>query len=510
MNATWTRFKKHRLGTCALGFVALLILIATYAPLLASSKPLLVWYEGSFYFPLLRYLFYKGFFSKPIDLFYNLLMFTLPLFVGAFFLKRGRGLVWGALAFCQITFFFVFLSGVIKDPDKKGYHALNALLSFHTKQERQQRLAPYLQKAPENIQAQLNSDQNNLETEKKQLERKILESESTYQESLKILPSLKEEISALTIETKLAEVEKRETFAEKKEQLALQSLNLQKAQQEIAEYRSYVFEKTTLDNAEKWQKQESQKMKILLKPLVRPFHWEDDAGGSQGMNHFLPWWELTRLNRKDMGAALLFGIRISLVVGAATVFLALAIGIPLGLFSGYFAGKTDLIICRLIEIWEAMPLFFMLLLIVAITQSKSIFLVVLILALFGWTHFARYVRAEVLRQRSLPYVLAKKSLGFGSYKIMVSEVLPNALFAVLTLIPFSIMAAITSEAGLSFLGLGEEGSTSLGTLMAEARSVFPAESYLLWPPAILLTTLLVAIALAGDALRDASDPKMKI
>ena len=105
--------------------------------------------------------------------------------------------------------------------------------------------------------------------------------------------------------------------------------------------------------------------------------------------------------------------------------------------------------------------------------------------------------------------MACKSLGYNHPKIMFSHILPNAIPPILTLLPFSMMAAITSEAGLSFLGLGEEGSTSWGVLMDEGRSVFPAESYLLWPPAILLTALLICIALIGDVMRDAIDPKMR-
>ena len=91
---------------------------------------------------------------------------------------------------------------------------------------------------------------------------------------------------------------------------------------------------------------------------------------------------------------------------------------------------------------------------------------------------------------------------------MFYHLLPNAIPPLLTLIPFAVMSAITAEAGLSFLGLGEEGSSSWGVLMEEGRAAFPAESYLLWPPAILLSLLLVTIAIVGDHLRDALDPKM--
>jgi len=243
-------------------------------------------------------------------------------------------------------------------------------------------------------------------------------------------------------------------------------------------------------------------------PLLRPFHWEDDAGGEQSLNKYINWWELTRINRKDLVAALIFGIRISLVVGITAVALALAIGIPIGSYAGYYSGKVDIVVCRLLEIWEAMPTFFMLLLVVAISQSKSIFIVVAVIGIFGWTQFSRYIRGEFLKQRNFAYVEACHASGFKDSYIIYRHILPNALPPLLTLLPFAIMGAITSEAGLSFLGLGEEGSCSWGVLMDEGRNAFPGESYLLWPPAILLTALLIAIAIVGDALRDALDPKL--
>jgi peptide/nickel transport system permease protein len=177
--------------------------------------------------------------------------------------------------------------------------------------------------------------------------------------------------------------------------------------------------------------------------------------------------------------------------------------------AGFFGGKWDLLISRFMEIWEAMPVFFMLLFVVAITQSKSIFLVISVLGIFGWIGIARFIRGEILKQRNLTYVEACHSVGLKNSRIIFSHILPNAIPPVLTLLPFAVMGAIVAEAGLSFLGLGEEGSSSWGVLMDEGRSAFPAESYLLWPPALLLTILLVAIAIVGDTLRDALDPKMR-
>ena len=257
-----------------------------------------------------------------------------------------------------------------------------------------------------------------------------------------------------------------------------------------------------------WLETENNHISFILMPFFKSYHWEDDAGGEQALNKYIPWWELTRINRKDLIAGLIFGIRISLVVGILSVSLAMLIGIPIGVWAGYYGGKFDIIVSRLLEIWESMPTFFMLLLVVAMMQSKSIFLVIAVVGFFGWTGFSRYLRGEFFKQRNLPYVEACRALGFRNSYIMFSHILPNAIPPVITLLPFAILGAISSEAGLSFLGLGEEGSCSWGVLMDEGRTAFPAESYLLWPPAILLTVLLVAIALVGDALRDSIDPKL--
>lgn len=555
----WKAFKRKKLSLVSLSFLCVFFVVGVYAPVLASSKPLVVEYEGSYYFPLGKYLFYTGFYSKPLDLFYNVLMFTLPLFVLAGVCLRG----WGrkaalvAVGFAQAILFVWFACGAVKNPESDAervterrfereerqlgdetdpvidwnfelkhmtpYQKLNLLTRYKQRREQKERLEPYLAALRASNHRSLTLweiDEKNRLEERAFLEKAVEEHSPAYEKALFELPTLEATLAPLEDAFTLITHEVREkerhgdapaeivarhaTVSQEKGEAAAA---LQEARSAILRLRAvhaklkYLEEKTT------WLEEQSSHLHVVVTPFLRPFHWEDDAGGSQMINAALPWWELTRLQRKDLTAALLFGIRVSLLVGTATAALALLIALPLGATAGYFAGTLDIILCRLIEIWEGMPAFFMLLLIIALLQTKSLLLVILTLALFGWTQFARFMRSEVLRQRALPYILAGKALGFSSSRIMLSHVLPNAIPPILTLLPFSMMAAITSEAGLSFLGLGEEGSTSWGVLMAEGRSVFPAESYLLWPPALLLTCLLVSIALVGDALRDALDPK---
>jgi peptide/nickel transport system permease protein len=472
------QFCRHRLGLAALIVLGLFVLVGVYAPLLASSKPLIVRYDGHFYFPLFRYLFFRGFYTKGLDLFYNLAIFTLPLaLLTVFLLPRG----WKAktvliLAAFHLVLFSYLMFRAPVDPagsvpvratwreevrEMSPYQRLNQVLRFRQRRRQHEKFtAKYSGTLPTLWQA----------------DRNHLASEITRQQAT--LDRLHDHYTS-------GDPAALDTYERAEAKLAY------------------------LSDRDHWLASQQHKISFEIMPLLRPFHWEETAGGRQSLNQQLSWWDLTRINRKDLVASLIFGVRISLVVGLTAVALSLLIGIPFGSLAGYYGGRTDILLSRILEIWEAMPTFFMLLMIVAILQSKSIFLVILVLGIFGWTGFSRFLRAEVLKQRNLAYVDACKSLGFPDRQIMFRHILPNAIPPLLTLLPFSMMAAITSEAGLSFLGLGEDGSTSWGVLMDEGRTAFPAESYLLWPPAIMLTLLLVAIALVGDALRDTLDPKLR-
>ena len=481
----WRQYKQHLTGRIALYVVLGFCLVGIYAPFLAASKPLVVQYEGVWYFPLFRYLFYQGYYTKRIDLFFNLFIFTVPLF---FFLliplrktKKRYNIALSIWFLVQIFFFLLLIYRPVKDPafDVALSKAKKEALASHPLPDWSfdlKYMTPY---------AQLNL----------LIHFQIMKREN--ERLLRAHPNIKE---IPTLWQMQRNNENREIEMQKK---VMQEAPKGSEQYEFAQ----ALLQYTADRRQ-WIDSHMQLLQHEWMPLLRPFHWEDDAGGDQRLNQYLHFWELTRINGKDLTAALIFGVRISLVVGILAVALALAIGLPIGTFAGYYGGKFDIIVCRLMEIWEAMPTFFMLLMTVAILQSKSIFLVILVIGIFGWTSFSRYIRGEFFKQRNLSYVEASRASGFYDGHIMFSEILPNALPPVLTLLPFAVMAAISTEAGLSFLGLGEEGSCSWGILMDEGRSAFPGQSYLLWPPAILLTVLLVAIALAGDALRDAMDPKM--
>ncbi|MEM1282018.1 MAG: ABC transporter permease [Chlamydiota bacterium] len=544
----WSRLKKHKLGMVSLLVISLFCFVGVYAPFLASSKPIAVYYDGSWYFPLFRYLFYTGFFTKRIDLFFNILMFTLPAFILSFYLfkkaPRLRKLSLVALFCIQIGLFIYFSTGSIRDPaadptmnaerqkvvqqviketgnaplpswdfDLKymnDYAKLNMILRYNQRKNQHEKLMTYhkdYQDAALSRWADKKAKKKQIEMLRKMGDSEQIPSQSQLKQNI-FENASKEDLGKIGVMPSLYQMNK----DHRDKRLKLLNDTIQRYRNEgdtdSESYRYAVSQKRYIIDRYRWVTDQSQSIQFNIMPLIRPFHWEDDAGGEQSLNQFIGWTELTRINRKDLFAALIFGVRISLVVGVTAVALALAIGVPIGAFAGYYGGNFDIFVSRLLEIWESMPTFFMLLLVVAITQSKSIFLIVTVIGIFGWTSFSRYIRGEFFKQRNLSYVEACRASGFNDRYIIFSHILPNAFPPLLTLLPFAIMGAITSEAGLSFLGLGEEGSSSWGVLMDEGRMAFPGESYLLWPPAILLTILLIAIALLGDALRDALDPKV--
>lgn len=492
-SALWHQFKKHRLGYVALYVIIAFALVGIYAPILASSKPLCVYYNGTLYFPLFRYLFFTGFYTKNLDIFFNLLIFTLPCAILIAALSKPYWKLWGMgiLIFFQIGLFLFLIFKTPQDPasDKELIMKRQAAL------QQQPLLNWSFDLLYMNDYAKLNLI---LKEQQREHQHKTLSRYGKIYKDFAALHGMDPTLPTLwqmeaTKEKNILDSQKK--ILENSKQDSPQHLEAQATIDYILERRDWIQTQIHL-------------LKFQINPLLRPFHWEDDAGGEPGFNQFLNSWELTRINGKDLTAALLFGIRISMTVGLIAVAISLSIGIPIGSFAGYYGGTFDIIVSRLLEIWEAMPTFFMLLLVIAITQSKSIFLVIAVIGIFGWTSFSRFIRGEFFKQRNLSYVEACRALGFNDHYIMFTHILPNSIPPILTLLPFAIMGAITSEAGLSFLGLGEEGSCSWGVLMDEGRSAFPGESYLLWPPAILLTILLVAIALVGDSLRDALDPKM--
>ena len=209
---------------------------------------------------------------------------------------------------------------------------------------------------------------------------------------------------------------------------------------------------------------------------------------------------------RDVVARLLYGFRISVLFALALTIFGTVIGVLTGAIQGFFGGKVDLVMQRLIEIWSAMPELYLLIIFSAVFDP-SISLLLILLGLFGWMGLSDYVRAEFLRNRQLDYVRAARALGLSNWDIIKSHVLPNSLTPVVTFLPFRMSAAILALTSLDFLGLGvPPGTPSLGELLSQGKSNIDAWWISLSTFGVLVVTLML-LTFMGDALRDALDPR---
>ncbi|MBB3932671.1 microcin C transport system permease protein [Kaistia hirudinis] len=209
---------------------------------------------------------------------------------------------------------------------------------------------------------------------------------------------------------------------------------------------------------------------------------------------------------RDVVARLLYGVRISVLFGLILTVLSSVIGIAAGAIQGYFGGWIDLIFQRFIEIWSSLPELYILLIIASILVP-SFWILLLILLAFNWVRLVGLVRAEFLRARNFEYVRAARALGVGNRTIIIRHVLPNAMVATLTFLPFILNGSITTLTSLDFLGFGlPPGSPSLGELLAQGRNNLQAP-WLGLTGFIVISLILSLLVFIGEAVRDAFDPR---
>ena len=214
---------------------------------------------------------------------------------------------------------------------------------------------------------------------------------------------------------------------------------------------------------------------------------------------------------RDVLCRIIHGSRVSLSVGFLSVGVAVAIGIFVGSVSAYYGGKTDLILQRIVEIVICFPSFLLILTIMAFIEKRSIFSVMLVIGLTGWTGVARLVRGQMLVEKEKDYVTAARALGARGTRIIFRHLLPNCIASVLVAATFGVAGAILTESGLSFLGFGVRPPTaSWGELVNQALS-WPTGYWWLtiWPGVMIFLTVTV-YNLVGEGLRDALDPRLRI
>ena len=217
-------------------------------------------------------------------------------------------------------------------------------------------------------------------------------------------------------------------------------------------------------------------------------------------------WLGTDDQARDVLARLVYGLRLSLWFGLTLALCASLIGVTVGLLQGYFAGRLDLWGQRFIELWSAMPQLYILIILASVI-TPSVSWLLFLMVLFSWTGLVSLVRAEVLRVRNFDYVRAARALGASHTRIMLRHVLPNALVATLTFIPFIAAGALVTLTGLDFLGLGlPPGSASIGELLAQGKNNLQAP-WLGLTGFFVIASLLSLMVFIGEALRDAFDPR---
>jgi len=218
------------------------------------------------------------------------------------------------------------------------------------------------------------------------------------------------------------------------------------------------------------------------------------------------WFGTDNLGR-DLFARTWYGARISLFIGLMAALLDLVIGVLWGAISGYFGGKVDEYMMRIADILSGVP-YLLVVILLLVVMGQGLWTLIIAMTITGWINMARIVRGEVMRLRSEEYVMAARSLGASTSRILKKHLIPNTFGPVLVTLTLSIPTAIFTEAFLSYLGLGVPApKASWGTMTSDALPALQYLPYQLFFPAFFICLTMLAFNIIGDGLRDALDPK---
>lgn len=212
---------------------------------------------------------------------------------------------------------------------------------------------------------------------------------------------------------------------------------------------------------------------------------------------------------RDLWQRVWYGAKVSLLIAFIAAFLDVVIGVTFGGISGYFGGRVDSIMQRILEIMYSIPNIVVIILLMMYFEP-GILPIAVALSFTGWVPMARVVRAQILKLKTQEYVLAARTMGASHFRILFKHLIPNVMGPIIIAVTFSIPSAIFFEAFLSFIGLGlRPPSASLGILVSEGYRTLQLFPYQLFWPALVLCIIMLSFNLIGDGLRDALDPKMK-
>nr|WP_172694577.1 ABC transporter permease [Rhizobium rhizogenes] len=216
----------------------------------------------------------------------------------------------------------------------------------------------------------------------------------------------------------------------------------------------------------------------------------------------------TDMMGRDVFAGIVHGARVSLTVGLAATALSVTGGVLIGAIGGYFGGRVDDLVVRFIEIFQTIPGFVLLVVLVAVAQP-SIGTVVVGIAVISWDGIARLARAEFRTLRQADFVTAARSSGFGSVDIIFREILPNALPSLIVTASIMVASAILQESALAFLGLGDPNTVSWGSMIGAGREMLRTHAYLTAIPGGFIVLTVLSLNLIGDGLNDILNPKLR-
>ncbi len=212
---------------------------------------------------------------------------------------------------------------------------------------------------------------------------------------------------------------------------------------------------------------------------------------------------------RDILSRLIFGARFSLFIGVVVVTLSVVVGVLIGLVAGYFRGRVDIVIMRLMDIILAFPSLLLALVLVAVL-GPGLLNAMIAISIVNQPHFVRLTRAAVMAEREKEYVVASRVAGAGTFRLMFKTILPNCLGPLIVQATLAFSAAILDAAALGFLGMGAQPPTpEWGTMLAESREFISRAWWVVTFPGLAILITVLAINLMGDGLRDAIDPKMK-